>query len=181
KPGMRTADVDLITADKVECISFAENMRRNTLHRYPKDIDGVLNSTRSAVAFGGCPWPRNRNMDGAWDKFDQVAVKLMARLVAETEAHVVLSSNWRIGMDQERATELGDFLGYVISSATPGGGGERGPQIQQWLNEHPGVEKFVIIDDDSDMLPEQLSHFIKVDPAIGLTYQNYQDAKQLLK
>ncbi|CAB3960116.1 hypothetical protein LMG7053_06166 [Achromobacter ruhlandii] len=35
---MRTADVDLITADKVECISFAENMRRNTLHRYPKEI-----------------------------------------------------------------------------------------------------------------------------------------------
>lgn len=38
KPGMRTADADLITADKVECISFAENMRRNTLHRYPKEI-----------------------------------------------------------------------------------------------------------------------------------------------
>jgi len=38
----------------------------------------------------------------------------------------------------------------------------------------------VIIDDDSDMLPEQLPHFVKVDPAIGLTYQNYKDAKQLL-
>lgn len=144
------------------------------------DIDGVLNSVRSAAALGGCPWPRNRNMQGDWEKFDQVAVKLMARLVQETEAHVVLSSTWRIGMDQERATELGDFLGYVISSATPGGGGQRGPQIQQWLDEHPGVDKYAIIDDDSDMLPAQMPHFVKVDPAIGLTYQNYKDAKELL-
>jgi len=119
-------------------------------------------------------------MRGDWEKFDQVAVKLMARLVAETEAHVVLSSTWRIGMDQERATELGEFLGYVISSATPGAGGDRGPQIQQWLDGHPGVDKYVIIDDDSDMLPEQVAHFVKVDPAIGLTYQNYKDAKLLL-
>lgn len=38
KPGMRTANVEEITADRVECISFADNMRRNTLHRYPKEI-----------------------------------------------------------------------------------------------------------------------------------------------
>ncbi|MFD4837697.1 HNH endonuclease [Achromobacter sp. NPDC058515] len=42
KPGMRTADVDLITVDKVECISFADNMRRNTLHRYPKHITDAI-------------------------------------------------------------------------------------------------------------------------------------------
>ncbi len=38
KPGMKTANVEEITADRVECISFADNMRRNTLHRYPKEI-----------------------------------------------------------------------------------------------------------------------------------------------
>lgn len=144
------------------------------------DIDGVLNSTRSAAALGGCPWPRNRNMQGDWEKFDQVAVKLMARLVSETEAHVVLSSTWRIGMDQERATELGDFLGYVITSATPRLPGVRGLEIKQWLDEHPGVQQYAIVDDDSDMLAEQMPHFIKVDGNVGLTYQNYKDAKQLL-
>ncbi|WAI83239.1 MULTISPECIES: HAD domain-containing protein [Achromobacter] len=144
------------------------------------DIDGVLNSFRSAVAFGGYPWPKDKNMEGDWEKFDQVAVKLMARLVAETEAHVVLSSTWRIGMDQERITELASFLGYAISSATPQLPGCRGLEIERWLTEHPGVEKYVIIDDDSDMLPEQMANFIKVDGTIGLTYQNYKDAKQLL-
>jgi hypothetical protein len=38
KPGMRTAVLEDITLDKVECISLADNMRRNTLHRYPKEI-----------------------------------------------------------------------------------------------------------------------------------------------
>lgn len=38
KPGMRTANRDDITVDRLECISQAENMRRNTLHRYPKEI-----------------------------------------------------------------------------------------------------------------------------------------------
>lgn len=42
KPGMRTDVLEEITADKVECISHAENMRRNTYHRYPKEIAKLI-------------------------------------------------------------------------------------------------------------------------------------------
>jgi hypothetical protein len=38
KPGMRTNVLEEITANKVECITFAENMRRNTIHRLPKEL-----------------------------------------------------------------------------------------------------------------------------------------------
>ncbi len=38
KPGMRTNVLEEITADKVECISLSENMKRNTYHNYPKEI-----------------------------------------------------------------------------------------------------------------------------------------------
>lgn len=38
KPGMRTTIVSEITADRLETISRAENMRRNTYHKYPKEI-----------------------------------------------------------------------------------------------------------------------------------------------
>lgn len=38
KPGMSTTVEEEITLDRLECISLAENMRRNTLHRYPKEI-----------------------------------------------------------------------------------------------------------------------------------------------
>lgn len=38
KSGMKTIDPDLITIDRLELISKAENMRRNTLHRFPKEL-----------------------------------------------------------------------------------------------------------------------------------------------
>ena len=38
KPGMKTADLASITVAKVECVSLAENMRRNTYHRYGKEV-----------------------------------------------------------------------------------------------------------------------------------------------
>ncbi|HBT32003.1 MAG TPA: HNH endonuclease [Pusillimonas sp.] len=38
KPGMHTTEEPEITVDKLECITRAENMKRNTLHNYPKEI-----------------------------------------------------------------------------------------------------------------------------------------------
>lgn len=42
KPGMRTLELAEITIEKVECISRAENMQRNTLHRYGKEIASIV-------------------------------------------------------------------------------------------------------------------------------------------
>lgn len=42
KPGMRTAELAAITLDKVECISWAENMRRNTRHNLPRELNEVI-------------------------------------------------------------------------------------------------------------------------------------------
>lgn len=49
KPGQRTAELDEITLDRVECISMVENMRRNSYHnRYPKEI-GLAIQARGAL------------------------------------------------------------------------------------------------------------------------------------
>lgn len=49
KSGMKTNILEEITLDKVECISLAENMRRNTYHnRYPKEI-GLAIQLRGAL------------------------------------------------------------------------------------------------------------------------------------
>lgn len=42
KAGMKTNDPDQITAEKVECISRAENMKRNSYHRYGKEIASLI-------------------------------------------------------------------------------------------------------------------------------------------
>ncbi|WFC43194.1 HNH endonuclease [Pseudoxanthomonas sp. SE1] len=48
KPGMKTLDVAQITADRLEVVTLAENMRRNTLHNYPKDIARAI-QTRAVL------------------------------------------------------------------------------------------------------------------------------------
>lgn len=42
KPGMKSGVPEEITVDRVECISLAENMQRNTRHRYPKEIANLI-------------------------------------------------------------------------------------------------------------------------------------------
>lgn len=42
KPGQRTTEADKITLDRVECISLAENMRRNTFHNYGPEVARVV-------------------------------------------------------------------------------------------------------------------------------------------
>ena len=41
KAGRKTTDLALITADALECISKAENMRRNTIHNLPEPLREV--------------------------------------------------------------------------------------------------------------------------------------------
>lgn len=42
KAGFKTTDPELITIDKIECISRAENMKRNSYHRYGKEIASLI-------------------------------------------------------------------------------------------------------------------------------------------
>ncbi len=42
RAGMKTTDPDLITLDRLELLSMAENMRRNSLHNYPKEITRAI-------------------------------------------------------------------------------------------------------------------------------------------
>lgn len=42
KPGMRTNVLEKITIDRVECISLAENMKRNTRHNLPPELNEIV-------------------------------------------------------------------------------------------------------------------------------------------
>ena len=44
----------------------------------------------------------------------------------------------------------------------------RGDEIKDWLDKHPEFEDYAILDDDSDMLPEQFMKFHHTDPWFGL-------------
>ena len=45
----------------------------------------------------------------------------------------------------------------------------RGQEIQEWLDKHPEVEDYAILDDDSDMLPEQFAKLHHCDSWFGMS------------
>lgn len=142
------------------------------------DIDGVLNSERSCLAFQGFP----HDFEGRGKaKFDWTAVALIRRLCGETDASIVLSSTWRI---LHSVHECANGLDLPIFDATPRiagyDGKVRGDEIDAWLNAHPEVTSYAIVDDDSDMLEKQKPFFVQTDFRAGLTLDDYLQLKQLL-
>lgn len=131
------------------------------------DIDGVLNI-----------------LSEGRDKYGQIFNKHfednLRKIVETTGADIVISSTWRLsGLDFIRNMwkERG-IAGNVIDVTPTTKERIRGVEIDMWLKRHD-VDTYVIIDDDSDMLPEQMPYFIKtsdnldhndcVDMGYGLT------------
>jgi hypothetical protein len=126
------------------------------------DIDGVCNSLAYA----------QRNGMNLWNKVDPEACELVRQIIEATGCQVVLSSTWRLYPDSLKVVreQVCEFIDVTPNfqtaenhrSATP-----RGNEIQDWLDRHPGVERYAILDDDSDMLPGQ--HLFQTTFAAGLT------------
>ena len=53
-------------------------------------------------------------------------------------------------------------------------------QIQKNYVNNSGIENFIIIDDDYDMLYQQKNHFIHVDPYEGFNEKNYSKSQEIL-
>lgn len=120
------------------------------------DIDGVVNKQEN--------FDRSRN-PGPYP-LDSYCAFLVGRIVLQTGCEVVLSSSWRnhpegVQNVSERVIQLLDKTPYLP--------GVRGDEIQWWLDRHPEVTRYAILDDDSDMLGSQKSSFFKTSFREGLT------------
>lgn len=129
------------------------------------DVDGVLNSTRTNVANGAYPMELAHR-----EAFDWTTIKLLQRMCDAGGIEVVLSSAWR---QWNTAAEVGAAFGLPVVDVTPVLGGPRGGEIQQWLDAHPEVTHYAIVDDDPDMLETQMSNFVKTDPLDGLRWADF--------
>ena len=126
-------------------------------------------------------------------------IKLIKKLVEETNAKIVISSSWRhsnledtiksiIGYTKKcPKTKMLYWLVDNLYDVTPWISAKkfkdssRGGQIQTWLDNHSKeVENYVIIDDDGDMLDSQLFHFIQTDYQTGFTEHEYELSYRVL-
>ena len=120
---------------------------------------------------------------------DQAAVTRLNALAERTGAQLVITSTWRGQEEAALAALLRDWgvsapvagltddLSY-LDFTTPIGL-HRGDEVGQWLDRHPGVEDFVILDDDDDM--GGLKPFlVKVEENTGLTDEQAEVAARAL-
>jgi hypothetical protein len=138
------------------------------------DIDGVVNCVTTAQ--------RHRGAIG----IDPYMSLLVNRIAEATGAQIVLSSTWRLW--KESREEVNRYIFPNPIDSTPHifrdketkeivpyrntGGIEmvlRGEEIKAWLDEHPEVTRYAILDDNSDMLPGQ--PLFKTSWSTGLTQE----------
>jgi len=128
------------------------------------DIDGVLNVI-----------PQGRDKYGSI--FHQNFIDNLERLINETDAKIVISSTWRFsGLESMQNMWKDRNLPGEVIDITPDCADivesdsndtefydlvERGHEINEWLKKHPEVEKYVILDDDNDMLKSQQEFFVR--------------------
>ena len=105
--------------------------------------------------------------------------KWLSEWCNETDTKICISSTWKhhFGVKGYVSTpekwedalvklgfKEGTYVGITGDRRTL-----RGDEIKDWLDKHPEVEDYAILDDDSDMLPEQFIKFHHSDPWFGLT------------
>jgi hypothetical protein len=123
-----------------------------------------------------------------WDyglaQIDEESVSRLNDIIDATGAEVVLSSSWRINNVRGYMQQLLDAKGFCgkIIGYTPTLGQQRGFEIEAWLHEYGDhVDKYVILDDDSDMTDEQIRyHYIHCDGYCGLTPNGAYKAIRIL-
>jgi hypothetical protein len=124
------------------------------------DIDGVLNN-----------WTDGSDEHG--HIFNTKMVENLRNIIDSTNSKIVISSSWKIqGLDflrnlwkiRKLPGEILDTTPNVVDIRDTDGYYDlvdRGHEIKQWLlDTEYDIENYCIIDDISDMLPEQMDNFV---------------------
>jgi len=139
------------------------------------DIDGVLNSK---LYYKYIYKPEEGS------RFDPYCVILVKRLVEEFSLKIVISSTWRNGSVNRLMKELNEhnMIEYLHDDwHTPFvRRASRGSEINLWLDSHPEVKDYLILDDNENLLDHQLSRFVKTSNYLGMVQERYHQARNLL-
>lgn len=125
------------------------------------DIDGVVNNEQTGP--NGIRHSQKNSVIG----IDPVLAFLVGQItLAVPDLNVVLSSAWRHSpLDREevrqRVVPFIDTTGNIDYT--------RGQEIQTWLDAHPEVTRYAILDDDINMLPEQMPNVFTTSWHTGIT------------
>ena len=109
------------------------------------------------------------------------AVQWLSEACEKFHYDIVVTSTWRWDKNYKECLINGGLRdGIEILGRTPALLDQsRGAEIKKYIDEHPEIKYYVIIDDDSDMLPEQVDHFIKTDYKVGFNLSDFEKFEKI--
>ena len=149
------------------------------------DFDGVITTLKSRY------------------HLDPEKMELVKRIVDATDAKIVITSSWRRFTLEDTIKSITDtssphvgenpfvpieavigvtarMYGFKYSDPKKHYSIPRGVEIERWINEHPEVEQYVILDDDCDMLYYQRNNFVHTDTYNGISEADVEKAIKIL-
>ena len=155
------------------------------------DIDGVMNNEIFYTTKHQYIREKEAPIDApkGYPDIDLRCIDLLNHIVDKTKANIVISSSWRTSYSIDQLQELFDYCGFEgkIIGKTPylqfksnlenyNYSVPRGCEIKAWIETNKEILgdkvtslRYVILDDDSDMLYWQRSNYFLVDAYTGLT------------
>ena len=167
------------------------------------DVDGVLNHN------AWYKWVMSHPeflKEGGHKNIDPRSVERIIKICDETGARIVLSSSWRLWefyqtlKNLNRIRDLRPILNYMVGITERTEDRFRGQEIKYFLNncrkgnfmtttgnnlkkadiEFVQFPKYIILDDDTDMLEEQEAVFLHIDDRVGITIKDVDKAIKIL-
>ena len=195
--------MDILNNRYKEALNRKRHAENEDLQRYLfLDIDGVLNTIRYSDYLIDHD-EDEYDEDGAL--FDPEAVANLAYIIEKVpDIKIIISSSWRFkGWEWMNRLWVKRQLPGTIFSFTPVLKvvcfvdkinridttsvyplGTRGLEINEWLRNNASLNpfsyKFVILDDDKDLLLRQQDNFILTDPYYGITKESVLKALEIL-
>lgn len=157
------------------------------------DFDGVLNSAASFV-YETRLRKKHPQTTKKLPPVNQTLCKICTSnfieiLDAAPDAKIVISSSWRelftLDWLKKKLEEYGIDGTRVIDRTPSSFSGDRGREIESWMDDHPEVEKYVILDDNWIGPPYQdndlsSTNFVKTTWPVGLTLDKTFEAIKIL-
>ena len=141
------------------------------------DYDGVVNTPMWNAEGSQCSY--NFSNHGKVNNFQ--AVQWVSEACQKFGYDIVVTSTWRLWDNYKECLINGglrpgiDILGKTDRLRDSC----RGAEIKKYLEEHPEILYYIIIDDEDDILSEQRGHFVLTNGDTGFNFSEFEKFEQI--
>ncbi len=143
------------------------------------DYDGVVNTPMWNEDGTKCRY--NFPSDGKVNNFQ--AVQWISEFCQKHGYHIVVTSTWRLDSNYKECLINGGLRnGIEILGRTESLNNKcRGEEIKLYLESHPEIESYIIVDDEDDILEEQRPYFVEADGYFGFGLADVNKCERIHK